>query len=164
MSPSRWAPIEQMIRGFQGLLAPTAPQLKIEKGVDCAEPYPERKAVSQSLNKQGVYLIFDDSESKIYIGSTIDRPLADRCRDHIKGFTKRFGFNPRWIDVIPFDHEWEFFASSLELYLIYKVTRKEHGCTLELVNQRGTSSATARNLGELIAKREEEIARKRQGS
>jgi hypothetical protein len=153
-----------MIREFQGHLAPKVPQLQIEKGVDCAEPYPARKAVSQPLNKQGVYLIFDDSESKIYIGSTIDRPLADRCRDHIRGFAKRFGFKPRWIDIIPFGREWEFFAPSLESYLIYKVKRKEHGCTLESVNQRSASSATVRNLGELIAKREKEIARKRQAN
>jgi hypothetical protein len=117
--------------------------------VDYAEPYPARKAASQPLNKQGVYLIFDDSESKVYIGSTIDRPLADRCRDHIREFAKRFGFKPRWIDIIPFDREWEFLAPSLVLYLLYEVTRKKHGCTLKLVNQRGTRSASILNLGEI---------------
>jgi GIY-YIG catalytic domain len=148
VSPSRWAPIEEMIREFQKHLAPKVPQLQIEKGVDCAEPYPARKAVSQSLNKQGVYLIFDDSESKIYIGATIERPLADRCQEHIKNKQskqgKRFkdlGFTPRWIDVIPFDGEWAFFAPSLELYLIDKVARKEHGCTLASVNKRGGNAA-----------------------
>jgi hypothetical protein len=157
MSPSRWAPIEEMIREFQGLLVPTVP-LKIEKGVDCAEPYPARKAVSQLLNKQGVYLIFDDSESKIYIGATIERSLADRCQEHIKNKQskqgkrfKRLGFTPRWIDVIPFDVEWEFFAPSFELYLIDKVGRKEHGCTLSLVNDRGTWAVKAARLAYILA-------------
>jgi len=141
MSPSRWAPIEEMIREFQGLLVPPLP-LKIENGLDCAESCPTFRAASPSLKKQGVYMVFDDSESKIYVGVTIDRPLVDRCRDHIKN--KRFkllGFTPRWIDVIPFDPEWEFLAPSLELYLIYKIFHQEHGCTLTLVNKRGTMRA-----------------------
>jgi hypothetical protein len=99
-----------------------------------------------------VYLIFDDSESKIYIGATIDRQLADRCREHRTGASD-LTITPRWIDVIPFDRKWEFLAPSLELYLIYKVKRKEHGCTLELVNQRGTRRAWLDRLASILQRR-----------
>jgi hypothetical protein len=153
--PSRWAPIEEMIREFQGFFVPTVPLLKIENGVDCAESYPASKAASPALKKHGVYLIFDGTESQIYIGATIDRQLIDRCLEHLKA--KPFKrFTPRWIDVIPFDRGWEFLAPSLELYLIYKVKRKEHGCTSELVNQRGILRAYIDNLNEELLKDEEE--------
>lgn len=134
--PSRWAPIEKVICEFQGLLAPTVPQFKIERGVDCAESCPTRKTASPPLQKYGVYLVFDDSESLRYIGSTIDRKLIARCLEHRKSerFIKRFKFTPRWIDVIPLDWGWVFFAPSLELYLISKITFMK-GDTL--VNQRG---------------------------
>jgi hypothetical protein len=46
--PSRWVPIEKMIREFQGLFVPTVPPLKIEKGVDCVSA---RKAASPLLKK-----------------------------------------------------------------------------------------------------------------
>jgi hypothetical protein len=153
MSPSRWAPIERMIREFQEYLAPTVSQLKIENGVDCAESYPASRAASPALKKHGVYLIFDGTESQIYIGATIDRQLIDRCLEQLK---KPKRFTPRWIDVIPFDREWEFLAPSLELYLIYKVKRKEHGCTLKLVNQRGIRRAHVEILNEALLKDEEE--------
>jgi hypothetical protein len=152
MSPSRWAPIEQMIRDFQGLLAPSVPQLKIEKGVDCAEAYPTSEAASPALKKRGVYLIFDDSESKIYIGVTIDRQLIARCLEHRKG--KRCGLTPRWIDVIPFDPEWEFFAPSLEVFLIDRIVRLEE-CIITSVNKRGASRAHTHVLKRLLRESEE---------
>jgi hypothetical protein len=129
-----------MICEFQGLLAPSVPQLKLENGIDCAESYPTSEAASPTLKKRGVYLIFDDSESKIYIGATIDRELIDRCLEHLT--TKPFKhFAPRWIDVIPFDPEWEFFAPSLELFLINRIVRLEGRGVIASVNKRGASRA-----------------------
>jgi hypothetical protein len=142
MSPSRWAPIEEMICEFQGHLAPTVPQFKIEEGVDCADSYPSSKAASPALKKRGVYLIFDDSESLIYIGMAIERSLIERIRNHRT--SKRF--TPRWIDVIPFDWEWLFFAPSLELFLIDKFARMK-GVTLD--NKLGTQGAVVDLLDEL---------------
>lgn len=133
MPPSRWAPIEEAIHEFQGHLAPHVPQFKIEKGVNCAESYPTRKTACPPLQKYGVYLIFDDSESQVYIGMALDRRLINRCLDHltVKPFTR---FIPRWVDVIPLDWKWAFFAPSLERYLIEKVSLME-GYTI--VNRRG---------------------------
>lgn len=125
VSPSRWAPIEEAIHEFQAHLAQHVPQFKIENGVDCAESYPGRKAASLPLTRKGVYLIFDDSESLVYIGVTIMRPLSERIRDHR---TSKL-FTPRWIDVIPFDWEWAFFAPSLEEFLLKKFSLMK-GCAL----------------------------------
>lgn len=140
MSPSRWAPIEEMICDFQGLLAPlqTIPQFKIEKGVDC-DHYPTFGAASPALRLRGVYLVFDESEWPRYIGMAAERSLIERIRNHRKREWK--DVNPRWIDVIPFDWEWVFFAPALELYLIDRVGEKEGS---KLVNKRGTSSARSR--------------------
>jgi hypothetical protein len=140
MPPSRWAPIEPLICEFQGFLAPTVPQLKIEKGVDYEDSYPTSKTASPALTKCGVYLIFDDNyfESLRYIGMAgPDRSLIDRIRDHRK--SKRFSFTPRWIDVIAVYFPWEFFAPALELYLIDKIKSMKGN---NLVNIRGTLSAS----------------------
>ena len=136
MSPSRWAAIEKIICEFQGLLAPTIPHFKIEKGVDC-DNCPTPKAASPALKHYGVYLIFDDSESLIYIGIAIHRWLIDRIRFHLKK-KERFKSSPCWIDVIPFDPAWAFFAPALELYLIDKIAHLEGN---RLVNIRGAESA-----------------------
>lgn len=132
--PSRWAPIEMLIGEFQGFLAKDVPQLKIEKGVDCAESFPVRKAVSGPLRKRGVYLVFDDSESLRYIGMTISRSLIYRCRDQLRSKPLLRLVTPRWIDVIPFDRKFAFLAPSLESYLIIQITSKEGSA---LVNRLG---------------------------
>jgi len=112
------------------------PRFQIEKGIDCADSYPTRKAVSPSLKKCGVYLIFDDDsfESLRYIGMAPDRSLIHRIRNH--RMNKRF--TPRWIDVIALDYPWSFLVPSLESFLIDRVIRIE-GNTL--VNVRGTFPA-----------------------
>jgi hypothetical protein len=144
MSFNRWAPIEPMICEFQGLLAPTVPQFKIEQGVDCADSCPTYKKASPALKKRGVYLVFDESEWPRYIGMAAERSLIDRIRNYLKSghFAPPWkNVIPRWIDVIPFDWKWVFLAPALELYLIDKVGEKEGN---KLVNKRGTSAARSR--------------------
>lgn len=125
MPPSRWSLIEELIHEFQGHLARDVQQFKIETGVDCAEYYPGRKAASWPLTRTGVYLIFDGSESLVYIGMTIKRQLIQRILEHRT--SKQY--TPRWIDVIPFDWEWAFLAPSLEEFLLKKFSLMK-GCAL----------------------------------
>jgi hypothetical protein len=139
-----------MIREFQEYLAPSVPQLKLERGVDCAESYPTYKAASPALKKSGVYLIFDDSQAPRYIGLAMDRSLIER----ILYYRTEKRFTPRWIDVIPFDPEWVFFAPSLESFLIDRIIRlgEEH---ITLVNVRGKWPAYVYCLNRALARDEE---------
>lgn len=126
MPPPSQLEIEELIRDFQRFLAPTLPQLKIERGVDCVDDY---RKISTALGKCGVYLIFDDSESLRYIGVT--GCLAER----IPAYRYEDRFVPRWVDVIPFDSESKYLALALEWYLLDKVSRIKDNV---LVNKRGT--------------------------
>ena len=115
---SRWAQIEKLLHEFQTFLAPNLMQLKVEKGIDCLAT---GRLIQECplLGQRGVYLIFDEHESLMYIGSAATQPLLNRVRSQI--LSPRFGNRPRWIDLIPFEWKWSFFIPALELYLIRKV-------------------------------------------
>jgi hypothetical protein len=134
----RWSQVEPLICEFQRLLAPNVPQLKIEIGIDCAAP---PSGLTPALESCGVYLIFDESESLMYIGIAPERRLIDRVGSYRS--KPRFPRKPRWIDVIPFDSEWLFFVPALELYLIDRITKLSPGI---LVNKTGTKHAEHRRI------------------
>jgi len=129
---ARWTQVIRLLQDFQALLAPEVMQLKLERGVDCLST-DRLTQKCPALKREGVYLIFDENEKLVYIGSAANQPLVKRVRNQI--FTTRFGTQPRWIDIIPFDSRWSFFIPALELYLIRKVV-KESGSAL--VNKIGT--------------------------
>ena len=112
---SRWAQVEQLLREFQTLLTPDVMQLNIEKGIDCLAT---DRSVQEcpALKQPGVYLIFDEHEELLYVGSATARPLINRIRVQLS--RARFGVRSRWVDIIPFKWDWAFFVPALELYLI----------------------------------------------
>src|SRR6266478_8142885 len=105
---SRWTSIEHMVREFQMLLATNMPKFKIEEGVDC-QNIANLTRQCPALKKPGVYLIFDEAETLVYIGIAASQPLIDRVRTHLQS-KKPLKKRSRWIDIIPFDPEWSFFA------------------------------------------------------
>jgi hypothetical protein len=96
----RWATIEPELKEFQQLLASTVPQLRIERQSD----------VPAWEQKNGVYFLFADNEQLIWIGYTLNgfqNRVASHKRDKVW----------RWMDLIVFDKNFEFFASALETFL-----------------------------------------------
>jgi hypothetical protein len=147
MPPPSRLEIEGMIREFQRrFLAPDAvPQLKIERGVDCIDRYTEESPAS--LEKCGVYMIFDESDSLIYIGET-EKYLYKRIPVSLK-FVKKFRNHPhlhplrqsprasRCVDIVPFDWNIAFLVPALESYLIDEVSQIEGNVLINVRGKRG---------------------------
>lgn len=135
MPSNRWALIEGMIRDFHGFsvqTVPTLPQLKIEKGFDYQDPWPTFRVASPALRERGVYLIFNNYESPVYIGKAPERCLIKRIPEslrYIEGWIHKYArdhvdrFLPRWIDIVPLDSRFAFLAHDLETHLIRNVSQ-----------------------------------------
>jgi len=112
---TRWTRLPELIEEFQALLAPQVPHLQIQEGA--SDGLATR---SPALKKPGVYLLFDETATLKYIGSAVNQPLIGRVRTYM-GQESRLPFVPKYIDIVPFEWEWCFFAPALELYLIQKI-------------------------------------------
>lgn len=135
MSLSRWALIEGMIRDFHGFsvqIVPTLPELKIEKGFDYQDPWPTFRGASPALRERGVYLIFNNYESPVYIGMASERCLIKRIRESLRDIEEWIHehardhvdrFLPRWIDIVPIYSRFAFLAHDLETHLIRNVSQ-----------------------------------------
>ena len=116
---SRWALIERFLIEFHALLAPEVARLTVEKGIDCSAAGRLEQGCP-ALKRKGVYLVFDEHETLIYIGSTIEQPLLKRVRSQISRFKQA-----RWFDIIPFESKQSYFIPALEMYLIQNAKRAE---------------------------------------
>ncbi|MBM3982245.1 MAG: hypothetical protein FJ304_18660 [Planctomycetes bacterium] len=114
MNP-RWTRLQELLGEFQTLLTGQVPKLEIQDGfVDNLETR------SLALKKPGVYFLFDAASVLKYVGSATNQPMIDRIRTYF-GSDSRLPFTPKYVDIVPFEWEWCFFAPALELYLIQKI-------------------------------------------
>jgi hypothetical protein len=107
----RWCEVQDALAEFQSLLSANAPGLCIQRNAD----------VLDWERQNGVYLLFGDKEQLLYVGYTLDG-FGKRNTSHERN--KAF----RWMDLIVFPKESEFFAPSLEVFLIRRFLPPLNGC------------------------------------
>jgi len=96
----RWCEVQDALAEFQSLLSANVPRLSIQRNADVLD--------WERLN--GVYFLFGEQEQLLYIGYTLDG-FGTRSSSHERN--KSF----RWMDLVVFPKEIEFFAPSLEVFL-----------------------------------------------
>jgi hypothetical protein len=114
VTQTRWKQIENSIEEFRKFLSSNIPKLSIVNATDkkwTAKQYKELKPKGFPSKLRGVYLIFDEQETLLYIG------LSTTC------FNKRIWkhdtrFQRRYIDIIPIGDNCFPLAPALEYFLI----------------------------------------------
>ncbi len=117
MELNRWRPIIPVIAEFQSYISTEVQPLKIIAATDRNWTETEYKRFRPSgfpSRLRGVYLIFDPLGKLLYVGVAI-LSYDKRVWSHDNNLERR------WIDIIPFEDKYVFFALSLEFLLITRL-------------------------------------------
>lgn len=96
----RWFEVQDALDDFQSLLSDHLPRFCIQRNED----------VLDWKRQNGVYLLFGQQQQLLYIGFTLNG-FGTRNKSHKRNKSYR------WIDLIVFPEDCEFFAPSLEVFL-----------------------------------------------
>lgn len=109
----RWVEVEEALAEFQELLAPNVPKLRVVRSVD----------VDEWERLKGVYLLYDEGDRLLYIGSTLDC-FSNRAKCHARRFLA-----VKYTDLIVLPDKIDFMALALERFLISRLFpfHNEHG-------------------------------------
>jgi hypothetical protein len=113
----RWQAVERALDEFQSYLAPSVPRLSIAYACDKRWPdeeYKRRRPKGFPSRLRGIYLIYDEAETLLYVGVAMWN-YDKRCWSHDTELPRRH------LDIIPLDDEHAFLALSLEFFLISKL-------------------------------------------
>lgn len=123
MATTRWAQIQAALDEFQVYLSQAVPELNLEVALGPGEVLGWDQP--RVLRLPGVYLFFDAAERLLLVGcSTL--VMRDRVASHLKEDVLKNARSSGWIDVIPLNPRWFFFAPALEAYLIWKCNPKHN--------------------------------------
>ena len=120
----RWKHILPLLTEFQSHLAASVPKLEIKQAADRESSNEEYKTKKPRGFPQtrGVYLLFDSSETLLYVGLAT-YTFDTRVWSHDGDLPRRY------VDIIEFDPEHCFLAPALELFLISRLSpphNKQH--------------------------------------
>ncbi|MFO0696954.1 MAG: hypothetical protein U0230_25500 [Polyangiales bacterium] len=113
MDPAtRWQSLRRELDTFQSHLARGVPRLEVRVGYDVewsAEEFQEARRDGR-YHKPGVYLIYANDGTLLHVGSTTYIFDKQIFRHAIVG--------ARYIDLVPFEERFSYFAAALERFLI----------------------------------------------
>jgi hypothetical protein len=117
MSEARWGPVLPILDAFQRHLAENIPRLEIIAAADkrwSDEQYMQHRPEGFPSRLRGVYLLFDENKSLLYVGLAM-WSFDKRVWTHDEWIPRR------WIDIILLNNETVFLAPSLEHWLISRL-------------------------------------------